>query len=91
MKRTNWSTHATFGGTPMVSRYTQQRVAASDHCVAIAKRCPVCFEVYMARPEQPEHGCQQSFVVETAPGLFIPEIDPVTRKATGRAKEFTRG
>lgn len=58
MKRTNWSTHATFGGTPMVSRYTQQRVAATDHCVAIAQRCPRCFEVFVARPEQPEHDCE---------------------------------
>jgi hypothetical protein len=55
MKHTNWSTHPTFGGTPMVSRYTQQRVAASDHCVAIVRRCPVCFEVYVDRPGQPVH------------------------------------
>lgn len=55
MKRTNWSTHATFGGTPMVSRYTQQRVAATDHCVAIIRRCPVCFATYVDRPGQPLH------------------------------------
>lgn len=58
MKLTNWSTHATFGGEPMVSRYTQQRIAASDHCVAIAKRCPHCFEVFLARPERPDCHCQ---------------------------------
>ena len=52
----NWIEAA--GGAPMTSRYTQQRIAARDHCVAIVRTCPQCHSRYVATPEQPEHGCQ---------------------------------
>ena len=56
-KRTNWSTHSTFGGSPLVSRATGKAFAATDHCVALVKTCPRCFEKYMATPEKQDHGC----------------------------------
>ena len=59
MRRTNWSTHLTFGGEALTSRACYgRRVAATDHCVAIIKRCPHCLETYVARPERPCHDCQ---------------------------------
>lgn len=60
MKRTGWNSGLTFGGTPMTSRYTQRNIAATDHCVAIIRRCPVCHETFVSRPEQPDHDCEAS-------------------------------
>jgi len=58
-KRTPWSTHLTFGGEALTSRACYgRRVAATDHCVAIVRTCPVCFTRYVATPEQPAHDCQ---------------------------------
>lgn len=58
MRTTNWSTHETFGGEGLTSRWTQKRVAATDHCVAIIKRCPRCFSDYVATPgHPPDHAC----------------------------------
>ncbi len=34
------------------------------------------------------HSNGEDFAVETEPGAFVPEIDPVTRKPTGEAKRF---
>lgn len=56
-KRTNWSTHPTFGGSPLVSRATGKAFAATDHCVALVKTCPRCFEKYMATPTKQDHDC----------------------------------
>ena len=69
---TNWSTRPTFGGTPMTSRYTQQRIAATDHCVAIVRRCANCHETFVATPEQPEHDC-----VKFVANAFVRAMEPL--------------
>lgn len=35
------------------------------------------------------HSNGEDFAVETAPGKFVPKIDPVTMKPTGEAQRFT--
>lgn len=59
-RRTNWSTHLTFGGESLTSRACyKRRVAATDHCVAIERVCPHCYSKFIATPEQPQHeSCQ---------------------------------
>lgn len=58
MKETNWYRGgASFGGEALTSRATGKKIAATDHCVAIIRTCPACHEKYVARPNQPEHGC----------------------------------
>ncbi len=34
------------------------------------------------------HSNGEDFAVETAPGMFVPEIDPVTRQPTGKAQRL---
>lgn len=76
MRRTNWSPDVTFGGEPLTSRYTQQRVAASDHCVAIVRRCERCHETFVATPKRPKCSCQwlsTEDARELADGWELPE------------------
>lgn len=61
MKQTGWSTFPTHGGSALTSRWTQKRVAATDHCVAIIRRCPQCFESYIDHSDRPDlHRCADS-------------------------------
>lgn len=58
MRDTNWASWSTFGGESLTSRRTGKRIAATDHCVAIVKRCAECLETYVARPGEP-HVCEK--------------------------------
>lgn len=61
MRRTNWSTHLTFGGEPLTSRACfGRKVAATDHCVAIVRTCPHCYGKFVATPTAPNCACLES-------------------------------
>ncbi len=65
MRRTNWSTHLTFGGEPLTSRACLgAKVAATDHCVAIIKTCPHCLSPYLATATEPTH-CGRHHLAES--------------------------
>lgn len=64
-RRTNWSTHLTFGGESLTSRACyRRRVAASDHCVAIERVCPHCYSKFIATPNARYHGCTKGIAEE---------------------------
>lgn len=54
IRRTNFASFPTLGGTKMRSR-GPGIVAASDTCVAIIRTCPLCYEKYMVTPRTPRH------------------------------------
>lgn len=51
MAASDWSSHATLGGTPMQS-WVGKRVAATDHCVAIVRRCGGCLDQFVAHRDE---------------------------------------
>lgn len=53
-----WSRrYPTLAGTPLVS-WVGRKVAASDHCVAIVKRCATCGETYIMHAGDPTDACE---------------------------------
>lgn len=42
MAASDWCSQPTLGGDPLTSRLSGRRVAASDHCVAVTRRCATC-------------------------------------------------
>lgn len=50
MSASDWSSHPTLGGVPLTS-WVGRRVVATDHCVALIRRCTQCYESFIVRRE----------------------------------------
>ncbi len=46
------------GGMALTSRWTGKRIAATDHCAAVVKRCPDCLDVFI-QSRTSTHECRQ--------------------------------